>query len=338
MTAPVAPRRTLGRGGPAVFPLGLGCMGMTGYYGFACETQPEDGARSRREAVETIRYALARGVDFLDTADVYGPFANEELVGEALAGRRDGVVLATKFGFETTADGVRVNGRPEYARAACEASLRRLGVDSVDLLYLHRVDPNVPIEDTVGAMAELVSQGKVLHLGLSEAGAETIRRAHAVHPIAAVQTEYSLWSRDPEAEVIPVLRELGIGFVPYAPLARGLFAGAVASLDELVEHDFRRTLPRFRDANLAANLALAQRLGALAEARGTTPARLALAWVLAQGDFVVPIVGTTRRSHLDDDLGAVGLELDAGVLQAIEGAVPVEAVAGARYADMSLIE
>jgi aryl-alcohol dehydrogenase-like predicted oxidoreductase len=331
-------RRRLGRTGPAVFPVGLGCMGMTGYYGFAREAQAEDGARSRREAVETIRYALDRGVDFLDTADVYGPYVNEELVGEAIRDRRADVVLATKFGFETTEDGVRVNGRPEYARAACEASLARLAVETIDLYYLHRVDPEVPIEETVGAMAELVAGGKVRHLGLSEAGAETIRRAHAAHPIAAVQTEYSLWSRDPEAEVFPVLRELGIGFVPYAPLARGLFAGAVASLDELVEYDFRRTLPRFRDPNLDANLALAQRLGALAEERGTTPARLALAWVLAQGDFVVPIVGTTRRSHLDDDLGAVGLELDADALQGIEGVVPVEAVAGERYADMSLIE
>lgn len=338
MTAARAASRRLGRDGPAVFPIGLGCMGMSGYYGFARESRPENGASARREAVETIRHALERGIDFLDTADVYGPFANEELVGEAVRGRRERLVLATKFGFETTAGGVRVNGRPEYVRAACEASLGRLGVESVDLLYLHRVDPDVPIEDTVGAMAELVAEGKVGHLGLSEAGAETIRRAHAVHPLAAVQSEFSLWSRDPEARIFPTLRELGIGFVPYAPLGRGLFAGAVASLDELVDDDFRRTLPRFQDANLAANLELARRLRACAEERGTTPARLALAWVLAQGDFVVPIVGTTRRAHLDDDLGAIELDLDPEAVRTIEDAVPAAAVAGARYSDMSLLE
>ncbi len=336
MTAARTARRRLGRDGPAVFPIGLGCMGMSGYYGFARERRPEDGARGK--AVGTIRYALERGVDFLDTADVYGPFENEELVGKAIRDRRDDVVLATKFGFETTADGVRVNGRPEYARSACEASLRRLGVETVDLLYLHRVDPDVPIEDTVGAMAELVAEGKVRHLGLSEAGAETIRRAHAVHPVAAVQSEYSLWSRDPETRIFPTLRALGIGFVPYAPLGRGLFAGAVASLDELVDDDFRRTLPRFQDANLDANLQFADRLRMYAEERATTPARLALGWVLAQGDFVVPIVGTTRRPHLDDDLGAAEVELDADALRAIEDAVPAESVAGPRYSDMSLLE
>jgi aryl-alcohol dehydrogenase-like predicted oxidoreductase len=313
-------------------------MGMSGYYGFAGEPRPENGASAGREAVETIRYAVERGIDFLDTADVYGPFANEELVGEAIRGRRERLVLATKFGFETTAAGVRVNGRPEYVRAACEASLGRLGVESVDLLYLPRVDPDVPIEETVGAMAELVAEGKVGHLGLSEAGAETIRHAHAVHPLAAVQSEFSLWSRDPEARIFPTLRELGIGFVPYAPLGRGLFAGAVASLDELVDDDFRRTLPRFQDDNLAANLELARRLRACAEERETTPARLALAWVLAQGDFVVPIVGTTKRDHLDEDLGAIELDLDPEAVRTIEDAVPAAAVAGARYSDMSLLE
>jgi aryl-alcohol dehydrogenase-like predicted oxidoreductase len=313
-------------------------MGMSGYYGFAGEPRPENGASAGREAVETIRYALERGIDFLDTADVYGPFANEELVGEAIRGRRERLVLATKFGFETTAAGVRVNGRPEYVRAACEASLGRLGVESGGLRYLPRGDPAGPIEETVGAMAELVAEGKVGHLGLSEAGAETIRHAHAVHPLAAVQSEFSLWSRDPEARIFPTLRELGIGFVPYAPLGRGLFAGAVASLDELVDDDFRRTLPRFQDDNLAANLELARRLRACAEERATTPARLALAWVLAQGDFVVPIVGTTKRDHLDEDLGAIELDLDPEAVRTIEDAVPAAAVAGARYSDMSLLE
>jgi aryl-alcohol dehydrogenase-like predicted oxidoreductase len=333
-----APSRRLGRDGPDVFPLGLGCMGMSGYYGLARKDEASSGAASRAEFVRTIHYALGRGMDFLDTADIYGPFRNEELVGEAIRGRRERLVLATKFGFEATADGVRVNGRPEYARAACESSLLRLGVETIDLYYLHRVDPTVPIEDTVGAMAELVAEGKVRYIGLSEVGAETIRRAQAVHPISAVQTEYSLWSREPEVRIFPTLVELGIGFVPYAALGRGFFAGAVTSFDELLDEDFRRTLPRFHNANLAKNLELAQRMRALAEERGTTPARLALAWVLGRGDFIVPIFGTTRREHLDDDLGAVDLALDADALHTIGETVPPESVTGSRYADMSLIE
>lgn len=329
-----APRRTLGSGSAAldVSALGLGCMGMSEFYGTADEG----------EAVATIHRALDLGVTFLDTADMYGPFTNEKLVGAAIAGRRDDVQLATKFGNERNPDGswVRVNGTPEYVRSACEASLRRLGVDHLDLYYQHRVDPTVPIEDTVGAMAELVAAGKVRHLGLSEASAETIRRAHAVHPITALQSEYSLFTRDLEDEILPTLRELGIGLVPYSPLGRGLLTGRIGA-DESAdpENDTRRTrFPRFQGSALEANLRLVDAVRAVAAGKGCTPGQLALAWVLAQGEDVAPIPGTKRVSYLEENVGALDVSLTADDLGALEEAVPREAVAGERYADMSSID
>jgi aryl-alcohol dehydrogenase-like predicted oxidoreductase len=303
--------------------LGLGCMGMSDSYG-----TPDEA-----EALRTLERALELGVTFWDTADVYGLGANERLVGRALAGHRDGVELATKFGNVRDAQGSYggVDGRPEYARSACEASLRRLGVEHIDLYYLHRVDPGVPIEETVGAMAELVAEGKVRHLGLSEAAPSTIRRAAAVHPIAALQSEYSLWQRDIEAEVLPTLRELGVGLVPFSPLGRGLLAGAVSSVDELEPSDLRRLLPRFQGDSLDRNLELAERVRALAAERGATPAQLALAWVLSQGDDVVPIPGTKRRAYLEQNAAATRLALDASDLAALDAAMPRGAAAGARY-------
>jgi aryl-alcohol dehydrogenase-like predicted oxidoreductase len=316
-------RRRLGRGGLEVSALGLGCMGMSDAYGVPDEA----------EALRTLDRALELGVTFWDTADVYGVGANERLVGHALAGRRDRVELATKFGNVREPGGSygAVDGRPEYAREACDASLARLGVDHIDLYYLHRVDPQVPVEETVGAMAELVAAGKVRHLGLSEAAPATIRRAHAVHPIAALQSEYSLWHREPEAEVVPALRELGIALVPFSPLGRGLLAGGLAPGADLEASDLRRSLPRFQGGNLERNLELAERVRELAERRGATPAQLALAWVLAQGDDVVPIPGTKRRAYLEDNAAADALALDEADLAALDAAFPPGAAAGDRY-------
>ena len=316
-------RRKLGRHGLEVSALGLGCMAMTSLYG------PVD----EDEAVATVREALDRGADFLDTADMYGLGANEELLKRALAdGYRSRACIASKFGNQRTADGrFGVNGRPDYVQEACDASLRRLGVETIDLYYQHRVDPNVPIEDTVGAMKRLIEQGKVRFLGLSEAGAETIRRAHAVHPIAALQTEYSLWCRFVEDDLLPLCRELGIGFVPYSPLGRGMLTGAIAKPQDLTEHDRRRDHPRFHDGNLEANAALIRPLLEMAEAKGCTPSQLALAWLLAQGDDVVPIPGTKRRRHLEENLGALDVRLSAEEARTLAEAVDDADVKGTRY-------
>ncbi len=320
-------KRSLGSKGLEVSAEGLGCMGMSEFYGAADEA----------EAEATIRRALELGVTFLDTADMYGPFTNEELVGRVIAGRRDEVVLATKFGNVRGPNGERlgVRGDPDYVREACEASLRRLGVEAIDLYYQHRVDPKVPIEETVGAMGELVEQGKVRHLGLSEAAPETIRRAHATHPITALQTEYSLWSRDPEEEILPTLRELDIGFVPYSPLGRGFLTGRFRSLDDLDEDDFRRANPRFEGENLERNLALVKRVEEIAAEKEVTAGQLALAWVLAQGDDLAPIPGTKRRSYLEENVAAVEVELSEEDLRWLDEAAPRGAAAGDRYADMS---
>lgn len=309
--------------------LGLGCMGMSEFYG-----APDEAA-----GLATIRRALDLGVTFLDTADMYGPFTNERLVGRAITGRRDEVQLATKFGNERLPDGTRlgINGRPEYVRAACDASLQRLGVDVIDLYYQHRVDKSVPIEETVGAMAELVTAGKVRHLGLSEASVTTIRRAHAVHPITALQTEYSLFTRDVEDEILPVLRELGIGLVPYSPLGRGILTGA---LSVGTEQDSRASayFPRLNGENLDANLRLVAAVAAIAEDKGCTPGQLALAWVLAQGEDIVPIPGTKRVAYLEQNVRAVGVQLSSEDLARLAAAVPRDAVKGARYGDMSSID
>jgi len=318
--------RVLGSQGLIVSELGLGCMGMSEFYG------PGDAA----ESVATIRRALECGVTFLDTADMYGRGANERLVGQAIAGRRDGVVLATKFGIvRDDAGGRSIHGRPEYVRSACDASLRRLGVDHIDLYYQHRVDPDVPIEETVGAMAALVAAGKVRYLGLSEAAPGTIRRAHAVHPISALQTEYSLWSRDPEDEILPTCRDLGIGFVPYSPLGRGFLSGQITSPDDFAPDDFRRANPRFQGENFARNLALVARARARAEEKGCTPSQLALAWLLAQGPDIVPIPGTKRRAYLEENVGATDVTLTPTDLARIDEVAPKGAAAGARSADAS---
>jgi len=304
-------------------------MGMSEFYGTA----------DASEAVATIRRALELGITFLDTADMYGRGANEELVGQAIRDRRDQVVLATKFGNVRNDDGTRgVRGDAEYVRQACDASLRRLGVDYVDLYYQHRVDFTVPIEETVGAMAELVRAGKVRYLGLSEASPETIRRAHAVHPISALQTEYSLWTRDPEDGPLPACRELGIGFVAYSPLGRGFLTGQIRSPEDLEEDDFRRNNPRFQGENFRRNLDLVARVEEIAREKGCTPAQLALAWVLARGDDIVPIPGTKRRRYLEDNAGAVDVELTPEELARLEAAFPKGATAGERYADMSTID
>ena len=324
-------RRRLGSRGLEVSAEGLGCMGMSEFYG------PTDEA----EAIATIHRALDLGVDFLDTADIYGPFTNERLVGRALTGHRHEVVLATKFGNERREDGswVGVNGRPEYVRSACEASLARLGVDHIDLYYQHRVDKTVPIEETVGAMATLVGEGKVRYLGLSEAAPATIRRAHAVHPITALQTEYSLWSRDPEQAVLPAVRELGIGFVAYSPLGRGFLAGRFRGPDDLRdEGDFRSRHPRFQDDNLTRNLELLGRLEEIAREKGVTPAQLALAWVLHRGADVVPIPGTKKRRYLEENVAAAALKLSDEELARLDRALPPGATAGQRYADMKTID
>jgi len=312
----------------AVSAIGLGCMGMSEFYGVGDE----------RESIAVIHRALSLGVTLLDTADVYGPYTNEELVGRAIRDRRDRVVLATKFGNQRGADGawIGVNGRPEYVRSACDASLRRLGVDHVDLYYQHRVDRTVPIEETVGAMAELVRAGKVRHLGLSEASPETVRRAHAVHPIAALQTELSLWTREVEDGVLPVARELGIGFVAYSPLGRGFLAGRFRSESDFGAGDFRRHHPRFQGENLRRNLELADRVAALAKAKGVTPSQLALAWVLALGSDVVPIPGTKRLRYLEENVAAAAIRLDADDLRRLDEAAPKGAAAGARYPEAAM--
>ena len=318
--------------GPEQLPVsavGLGCMGMSEFYGPGQEA----------ESVAVIHAALDAGCTFLDTADMYGPFTNESLVGRAIAGRRDEVVLATKFGNERRADGSRVgvNGRPQYVRAACDASLQRLGVDHIDLYYQHRVDTTVPIEETVGAMSELVKAGKVSHLGLSEAAAPTIRRAHAVHPITALQTEYSLWARDPEAQVLPVTRELGIGFVAYSPLGRGFLTGRFTSPDDIADGDFRRSDPRFRAENFAHNLAVVAKVREIATEKGCTPGQLAIGWLLAQGYDVVPIPGTKQLAYLAENLAAADLTLTVDDLARLEEVAPRGVAAGERYADMSTI-
>ena len=303
-------------------------MGMSAWYG------PTD----EEESIAAIHRALELGIDFLDTAHVYGQGANEQLVGKAIAGRRDDYVLATKFGNRWFDDGSRtIDGSPEYIRQAIDASLQRLGVDHVDLYYQHRVDPNTPIEDTVGALAELVAAGKVKHIGLSEAGPETIRRAHAVHPVTALQSEWSLWTRDPEGEVLDTVRELGIGFVAYSPLGRGFLAGRFTSEDDLAEDDFRRRHPRMSGENGERNRGLADKVRELAEAKGCTPAQLALAWVLARGDDVVPIPGTKRRTYLEQNAAAADLELGEDELRQLDEAFPPGVAAGQRYADMSSI-
>ena len=328
---PTLTTRTLGVSAPlTVSTMGLGCMGMSEFYGTTDEA----------EATATIHRALDLGVTFLDTADMYGPFTNEQLVGKAIAGRRDELQLATKFGNERLPDGTRVgvNGKPEYVRKACDASLQRLGVDHIDLYYQHRVDKTVPIEETVGAMGELVQAGKVRHLGLSEASAETIRRAHSTSPITALQTEYSLFTRHIEDSILPTLRELGIGLVPYSPLGRGILTGAISSTDSLAEDDFRRQNPRYQDDALNKNLDLVSKLRELADAKGVTPGQLGLAWVLAQGPDVVPIPGTKRVKFLEENVGAAAVALSAEDLVAIEAAVPRDAVAGERYPDMSTID
>jgi len=309
--------------------LGLGCMGMSEFYGTADEG----------EAIATIHRAVELGVTFLDTADMYGPFTNEQLVGRAIADRRDQVVLATKFGNERNPDGswIGINGSPEYVRTACDASLERLGVDHIDLYYQHRVDLDTPIEETVGAMKELVEAGKVKHLGLSEAAPDTIRRAHAVHPITALQTEYSLWSRDPEDEILPTVRELGIGFVAYSPLGRGFLSGQIRSVDDLPENDFRRHGPRFQGENFQRNLGLVAQVEEIAAEKGVTPSQLALAWVLAQGEDIVPIPGTKRVRYLEENAAAADLTLTAEDLARLEEAFPKGATAGYRYPDMSTV-
>ncbi|NHC44445.1 aldo/keto reductase [Motilibacter aurantiacus] len=324
--------RTLGTGSAAlaVSAQGLGCMGMSEFYGTGDEG----------EALATIRAALDAGVTLLDTADMYGPFTNEQLVGKAIAGRRDEVVLATKFGNERRPDGSRVgvNGRPEYVRQACDASLQRLGVDVIDLYYQHRVDRTVPVEETWGALHELVEAGKVRRLGISEAAPETIRKAHAVHPVTALQTEWSLWTRDPEQNgVLDTVRELGIGFVAYSPLGRGFLSGTIRSLDDLAEDDFRRANPRFQGESFARNLELLDAVNAIAQDKGVTPGQLALAWVLAQGEDVVPIPGTKRRSNLRENVAADDVVLSAEELRRIDGAFPLGATAGDRYPDMSTV-
>ncbi len=316
--------RTLGRDGLTVSALGLGCMGMSEFY----------GSRDDAESLATLEHALDRGITFFDTADMYGIGHNEELLGRFLKGRRDRVVVATKFGIVRDPAGGyarRVDNSPAYVREACDASLRRLGIDTIDLYYCHRVNPAQPIEDTIGAMAGLVQQGKVRALGLSEVAPATLRRAHAVHPIAALQSEYSLWTRDPEEGVLAACRELGIGFVPYSPLGRGFLTGAVTSTETLGETDFRRISPRFQDEALRQNLALAEQIKAIAAGKGCTPAQLAIAWVLAQGDDVVPIPGTKRRTYLDDNLGALDVVLTAEDLAALDRAAPRGAAVGDRY-------
>lgn len=321
--------RTRKLGDLKVSALGLGCMGMSEFYGTANE----------KDAISTIHYALGHGVNFLDTADMYGPFTNEKLVGKAIKDRRDKVVLATKFGNERRADGswVGINGKPEYVRKACDASLKRLGVDHIDLYYQHRVDPSVPIEETIGAMADLVKAGKVRYIGMSEAAPETIRRAAKIHPITALQTEYSLWTRDPEEEILDTVRELGIGFVAYSPLGRGFLTAKFKSPEDIPEDDFRRRNPRFQGDNFYRNRRLAEKVEQLADEKGITAGQLALAWILAQGDDIVPIPGTKHVEYLKDNIAAVDVDLSEEDIQRLDDAMPRGATAGDRYPDMSTV-
>jgi aryl-alcohol dehydrogenase-like predicted oxidoreductase len=317
-------QRKLGRGGPLVSALGLGCMGMSDFY----------GGRDEEESVATLNRALELGVTFFDTADVYGPYTNEELIGRVLKPHREKIVIATKFGILRDPEKQQflgINGKSDYLKKACEGSLRRLQIDCIDLYYQHRVDPDTPIEETVGAMAELVHEGKVRYLGLSEAGAESIRRAQAVHPITALQSEYSLWTRDPENEILPVCRELGIGFVPYSPLGRGFLTGKIQKPEDIPQDDYRRTTPRFQGENFERNLDIVRRVDEIAREKRCTPAQLALAWVLRQGNDIVPIPGTKRRKYLQENLGALDIDLSGEDLERIEEVAPKGAFAGSRY-------
>ena len=322
-------KRSLGSQGLVVSELGLGCMGMSEFYG----TADED------ESIASIHRAIELGVTFLDTADMYGPFTNERLVGRAITDRRDQVTLATKFGNERAEDGTRlgVNGKPEYVHKACDASLERLGVDHIDLYYQHRVDPDTPVEETWGAMRELVEARKVRYLGISEAAPETIRRAHEIHPITALQTEYSLWSRDVEDEILPTVRELGIGFVAYSPLGRGFLTGQIQRFEDLPEGDFRRSSPRFQGENFHKNLELVGRVKEIANEKGVAASQLALAWLLHQGEDIVPIPGTKRRKYLEENVAAVGITLTDEELKRIDEAAPKGAASGERYPDMSTV-